>query len=406
LNIAFFSNAYLPVVSGVVRSIESFREALTKQGHNVFIFAQSHNGYEDTTPFIFRYPSFQLPIQADISAAIPFSPIVEQLLQFLKPEVIHTHHPILVGQAAARRAEELSIPLVFTFHTQYTEYTHYVPLPQEVVQEFLKGAIKNWLKEYMQRCQHIIIPSESMKEILVEKYGLRGQYTVIPTGINLEPYRHIDRDEVRSRMGWQEKTVLISTGRLAEEKNWPVLLESHRPVFHEHPDALLVIIGDGPEKESLEEYVRELNIADRVTFTGKLPFTDIPAYLTAADIFVFASVTETQGLVTMEAMAAGLPVVAVDASGTRDIVEDGKQGLLVPNDPDAMANAINDLLDAPEKRKKFKRNALKKAKTFDMENLAKQLVDVYKQAIADKAAGKYVTVEDEERKEQANAITH
>jgi 1,2-diacylglycerol 3-alpha-glucosyltransferase len=396
LHIAFFTNTYLPVVSGVVRSVESFREALTKQGHNVFIFAQSDENYKDKIPFVYRYPSLPLPIQADVPAVIPVSPFVEQLLQFLKPDVIHTHHPFLLGQTAARRAEELSVPLVFTFHTQYTEYTHYFPLPQETIQEFLKGAVKNWLQEYMQRCQHIVIPSESMKEILVDEYGLRACYTVIPTGMDLDPYRHAGGKALRAREGWQDNIVLISTGRLATEKNWSLLLESLRKVYSEHPDMRMVIIGDGPEKSALQEQAVELGIAERVVFTGQLPFEDIPSYLKAADLFVFASVTETQGLVTMEALAAGLPVVAVDASGTRDIVENGRQGFLVPDDPVALAEAINRLLDSPDLRKKFQRNALKRARIFDISKCAKQLVNVYEQAIADKAAERYVVIEDEE----------
>jgi 1,2-diacylglycerol 3-alpha-glucosyltransferase len=401
LHIAFFTNTYLPIVSGVVRSVESFREALTKQGHNVFIFAQSNDEYEDKDPFIFRYPSFSLPIQTDVPAIIPVSPFVEQLLPFIKPDVIHTHHPFLLGQTAARRAEELSIPLVFTFHTQYTEYTHYFPLPQEIIQEFLKDAIQNWLKEFMQRCQHIVIPSESMKEILVTDYGLRDLFTVIPTGLNLEPYRHADGKAIRSREGWQDDIVLVSMGRLAMEKNWQNVLQAAQKVHRDHPEMRLVIIGDGPEKSELQELAAELGIAERVTFTGELLFADIPAYLKAADLFMFASVTETQGLVTMEAMAAGLPVVAVDASGTRDIVENGKQGFLVPDDPDALADSVNRLLASPEKMKKFQRSALKKAKTFDMENCSKHLVKVYEQAIQDKAADRYVTVEtEEEGKEQ------
>lgn len=400
MNIAFFTNTYLPVVSGVVRSVESFREELTRQGHNVFIFAQADGDYEDKIPFIFRYASLPLPIQTDIQAVIPVSPFAEQLLLFLKPEVIHTHHPFLLGQTAARRADELSVPLVFTFHTQYTEYTHYFPLPQEAIQEFLKDTIKNWLKDYMKRCQHIVIPTESMKEILVNNYGLREFYTVIPTGINLEPYRHADGKALRSREGWQDDKVLISTGRLAPEKNLPVLLQSVQKVYCEHPDIRMVILGDGPEKSALQELAAELGIAERVTFTGAVPFEDIPAYLKAADLFIFASVTETQGLVTLEAMAAGLPVVAVEASGTRDTVENGKQGFLVPNDPDALGKAINRLLNSPETMRKFQRSALKRAKVFDMANCARQLVHVYEQAIADKAAGRYVTIENgDERKE-------
>lgn len=400
MHIAFFTNFYLPIVNGVTRSVESFREALTKLNHNVFIFAQADNDYKDEAPFIFRYPSLTLPVYVEVPAVIPVSPFIDQLLPALKLDVIHTHHPFLLGRTAARKAEELDLPLVFTFHTQYQEYTHYVPIPQEAFQDFLKGTIKNWLRDFMAMCQHIVIPSESMKEILINEYGLRDLYTVIPTGIDLEPYRHTDEKAVRPNHGWQNDKLLVSMGRLAIEKNWPVLLQSIQKIYPKHPDIRLVIIGDGPEKSALQEQAAELGIAERVNFIGEIPFGEVPAYLKAADMFVFASITETQGLVTMEAMAAGLPIVAVDGSGTRDIVEDGEQGFLVPNDPAALADSISRMLDAPENMKEFHQNALKRAQTFDMKSCAKQLVNVYEQALEDKAAERYVTIEKEvQRKE-------
>jgi 1,2-diacylglycerol 3-alpha-glucosyltransferase len=396
LHIAQFTNYYLPVINGVVRSVESFRNELTKQGHNVFIFAQEDNDYEDKVPFIFRYPSLTLPTQMDIPAVIPVSPFVDQLLPSLMLDVIHTHHPVLLGQTAASKAEELNLPLVFTFHTQYREYTHYVPFPQDAIQEFLKETVDTWLGNFMRKCQHIVIPSESMEEILISKYGLKDQYTVIPTGIDLTPYQQADGEGLRSSKGWQDDIVLISTGRLAPEKNWETFLHAAAKVYERHPDLRVVLLGDGSDKDMLQDLAAELGIAERITFTGAIPFSEVAAHLKAADIFGFASVTETQGLVTMEAMAAGLPVVAVDASGTRDIVEDGRQGYLVPNDPDALAESINRLLDAPEKRKKFHRNALKRAQTFAMKSCAKQLINVYEQAIEDKAAERYVTIEKED----------
>ena len=395
MHIAFFTNYYHPIVNGVVRSVSSFRETLMKQGHNVFVFAQSDNDYKDNEPFIFRYPSLPLPL-GDISAAIPVSPFVDQLLPILKLDVIHTHHPILLGQTAARKAAELGLPLVFTFHTQYWEYTHYIPFPQEAIQEFLKNAVHKWLKDFMQKCQHIIIPSESMKDFLVREYGLEERYTVVPTGTNLEPFLAADGKSLRQEKGWQDETILISVGRLAAEKNWETLLQAFAKVYSEHPDVRLILIGDGPARESLQTLATELGIAERVTFTGSLPFEEVPAYLKAADVFSFASITETQGLVTIEAMAAGLPVVSVDGSGTRDIVEHGKQGFLVENDADALANGLNQLLSDPGQMKRFRHNALKKAKTFDVDLLSKQMISVYEQAIQDKKADQYVTLKAEE----------
>ena len=129
MHIAYFTNFYLPVVNGVVRSVQSFRDTLSSMGHNVFVFAQEDN-YEDTEPFIFRYPSLHLPLTGDIPAAIPVSPFVDQLIPKLKLDVIHTHHPVLLGQTAATKARDYNLPLVFTFHTQYQEYTHSSHFPR------------------------------------------------------------------------------------------------------------------------------------------------------------------------------------------------------------------------------------------------------------------------------------
>lgn len=400
MHIAFFTNFYHPVVNGVVRSVASFREVLMRQGHNVFVFAQADGNYKDNEPFIFRYPSLPLPLPGDISAAIPVSPFVDQLLPALKLDVIHTHHPILLGQTAARKAAEFGLPLVFTFHTQYWEYTHYFPFPLETIQEFLKNAIHKWMSDFMQKCQHIIIPSESMRDILVKDYGLKDRYTVIPTGTNLDPFQQADGKALRQEQGWQDETVLISVGRLAPEKNWDTLLQAFAQVYRESPELRLVLIGDGPAKDSLQLLASELGIAERVTFTGALPFEEVPRYLKAADAFSFASITETQGLVTIEAMAAGLPVVAVDGSGTRDIVEHGKQGFLVENDPNALAKGIKKLLSDPGRIKRFSNNALKKAKTFDVDQLGKQMIGVYERAIQDKKESLYVTLQTEEPSKQ------
>jgi 1,2-diacylglycerol 3-alpha-glucosyltransferase len=393
MHIAFFTNFYLPVVSGVVRSVVSFREALTRQGHNVFVFAQSKEEYEDQAPFIFRYPSMPLPPPVDVPAVIPVSPFIDQVLPHLKLDVIHTHHPVLLGQTGARKAVELDLPLVFTFHTQYQEYTHYFPLPHEAIQEFLKGAVQNWLRDYMRKCQHIVVPSESMKEILICKYGLRDRYTVIPTGIDLEPYRSTDGKELRRQKNWQDDLVMVSVGRLAREKNWGTLLRAAARAYQRHPDLRLVLIGDGPEKAALQALAGELDISERVTFTGELAFSEVVVYLKAADLFGFASVTETQGVVTMEAMAAGLPVAAVDASGTRDIVDNDVQGFLVPNDPEALAAAIHQLLESPDIMRRFSVKGLEKVETFEVGKLAKKLIRVYEQAIQDKADERFVRIE-------------
>jgi len=393
MHIAYFTNTYLPVVSGVVRSVQSFREALSVLGNNVFIFAQEDD-YEDSEPFIFRYPSLKLPLPGDIPTALPVSPFVDQLLPKLKLDVIHTHHPFLLGQTAAGKARDLNLPLVFTFHTQYHEYTHYVPFSQEQVQEFIKDRVMNYLREYMRKCQHIVIPSESMRSIVVNDYGLVDRYTVIPTGLDITPYKTADGAALRAEWGWPNDRVIISVGRLAEEKNWTTLLQAFALAQKEQTDLRLVLVGDGPQAQALRQLAGELGVADRVLFPGRVSFEEIPTYLKAADLFAFASVTETQGLATLEAMAAGLPVVAVAGPGTSDIVEDGAQGFLVQNDPQDLANGILKLINNPDLVSTFRTNALKKSRAYENKRLARKMLKVYEQAIQDKKDGQFVTVQD------------
>jgi glycosyltransferase involved in cell wall biosynthesis len=234
-----------------------------------------------------------------------------------------------------------------------------------------------------------------MRSVLVNEYGLIDRFTVIPTGIDVTPFKKADGTAIRSQWNWPDDRVIISAGRLAEEKNWVTLLRAFALAQKVQPNIRLILLGDGPQAEALRQLTEELEIADRVTFVGKVPFHEMPNYLKAADMFAFASVTETQGLVTLEAMAAGLPVAAVDGAGTKDILEDGKQGFLTQNDPQDLANGIVKLIENPSLMSKFKTAALRTSRTYDNMRLARKMLKVYEQAIEDKKEEKYVTVEEQ-----------
>ena len=396
MHIAHFTNSYYPVISGVVRSVSAFRKALTELGHNVFVFAQNEPDYVDKEPFIFRYPALDLGLPGDFPATIPFSPFIDNLFPPLKVDVIHSHHPVLLGQAAANKAREYNLPLVFTFHTRYRDYSHYFPLNQEIVQEFIKNTIDSWLRVYMRRCHHIVVPSKSIRDILFSEYYVKGPITIVPTGIELEPYQAADGASIRQQRGWGEQTVLITVGRLAKEKNLGRLLQAFALVVQRHPDVRLVILGDGPYRKDLVELTESLGIAPSVDFVGKVPFEEIPCYLKAADLFCFSSLTETQGLVTVEAMAAGLPVAAVDATGTRDVIEHGKDGLLTPDDSQALAQAISRILDDPGLADRLRAAGLDKARAYSIREQAQKMLSVYQEAIEARIAGRQVHIAEED----------
>lgn len=393
LHIAHFTNMYHPVINGVVRSISDYRKAFTELGHLSFVFAQ-HTDYQDQEPFVFRYPSLELPISLDIPAVIPVSLFVDKLLPSLKLDVIHSHHPVLLGLTAASKAQKLDLPLVFTFHSQYREYSHYLPVPQPDIQDFVQDMIQLWLGNYIRKCHHIIVPSAGMAAILEDEYGLQDGYSIIPNGIDLSPFQHPQDGSLRHQLGWTNSKIMITVGRLAQEKNWQTLLKASAIAMQSDPDLRLVIIGDGAEKPDLIQLAADLGIAARVEFLGKISFDEIPAYLRAADCFVYASVTETQGLVTLEAIAAGLPVVAVDAVGTSDIVREGIEGYLTANDSAALSRGMIKLFKNPENMARFSSAAKQRAYTFSIQNQARQLEAVYYQAIKDHHDGKRVALED------------
>ena len=388
-HIGFFTNTYLPTMSGVVRSISTFRQAFDRMGHNVFVFAQKAAKYHDEEPFIFRYPAVEVPWANDYAFPVPFSSSIDDTLPCLKLNVIHSHHPFLLGETAARKAESLRLPLVFTFHTRYDEYTHYVPFSQELT----KQIADRWIGNYLEKCQHIITPSDSIKELLREN-GVEGDITTIPTGIDLEPFRKAEGDIIRKQRGWGDDTVLISIGRLAKEKSFDTLLEAAAIVMRDHPSVRLAIIGSGMEERSLKKLAHELGIANRVDFVGKVPYEDVPSYLKAADIFYFASTTETQGLVTMEAMAAGLPIVAVDATGTHDAVTNGKEGLLTKDDSAALAQAATLVIDNQELREQLVEGGTARIEWFNIEHQAQRMLKVYDQAIIAKKENRYIRIND------------
>jgi 1,2-diacylglycerol 3-alpha-glucosyltransferase len=387
MHIGFYTNAYNPTISGVVRSVGSFRKALAELGHNVFIFSPQTEDYKDNEPFIFRYPSLDFPQFPDLPFVIPISSSIDHILPSLKMDVIHSHHPVLLGQTAAHNSAKYNLPLVFTFHSRYWEYSRYAG---SFGQDFIKDQIDNILCDYLQKCHHIITPSDSLRQVLMEEYGFRDQISTIPTGIDVALFESLNRQAERQKRKWSDDIVLISAGRLAIEKNWDTLMEAAALLMHENPKVRLVLLGDGSERKKLQKKARTLGIAGRVEMPGGVDLDTVGNYLVAADIFCFASVAEAQGLVTLEAMAAGLPVAAVDGSGTRDVLEDGIQGFMTANDAVAFAQGITKLVTDQELRSKMGLAARTRAREFDIVKQTHKLLDVYSQAQESSRQGRLI----------------
>src|SRR3989337_4055251 len=390
MHIGFFTNAYTPSISGVARSVSCFRKALTELGNNVFIFSPQVEDSDYKEPFIFNYPAFEIPQILDLPFVIPISTSIDHIFPSLKVDIIHSHHPVLLGQTAAHKASIYNLPLVFTFHSLYWEYSRYTG---SLGQDFIKDQIDNILVDYLKKCHHIITPSESLRKILYDNYGCLEKVSTIPTGIELSNYNHLDKEIERKQLGWKDEIILISVGRLALEKTWDTLLEACALVMNDVAKVRLVLLGDGSERKKLRKEARSLGIGDRVEMPGVIDLGDVANYLTAADIFCFASVSETQGLVTLEAMAPGLPIAAIDGSGTRDILQDGIQGFMSINDSSALSEAIRKLVMDGEMRQKMGQAARQKARMFEIRHQAQKLLDVYAQAQESNLKGEMVLVD-------------
>ncbi len=371
-----FTTVYHPTVNGVVVSVDAFRQGLRSLGHDVFVFGPDASGYKDEEPYIFRYPALELPVQK-YPLALPVSPFVDRLLPRLKPHVLHANHPALLGQVAADKSKRLHIPLVFTYHTRYRDYSHYAKLiPQDLVKDF----IEHWLAHFLRGCHQVVVPSGSIEQMVKDTYGIERGLSVVPTGIDAARFRVPDRDEARAELGLSGK-VLVSVGRLAQEKNFDFLIRSLARVTEEVDDVQLIILGEGDERENLETLISCCDLDGQVHLPGLVPHDAIPTYFRAADLFAFASVTETQGLVTLEGMAAGLPVVAVKASGTSDVVEHGRNGFLVDCDEQALAQAILELLGDSQRMAHYSQHSIDLSESFSLENQARKMEAAYREAM-------------------------
>ncbi|HPT69580.1 MAG TPA: glycosyltransferase family 4 protein [Syntrophomonas sp.] len=374
MRIGIFTDSYKPYTSGVVTSITTFRDELTRLGHEVHIFAPSYPHYEDEEPNVYRFYSVPSPTNTDFTLAIPIYPGLGTLVKHLRLDIIHVHSPMIMGRVGLRYARKYNIPLVFTYHTRYDQYVHYVP----VAQDFAKEVTVKYSSSFCNHCDHIIVPSEDIRTI-VQENEVRKPVTVIPTGIPLQKFENGDSAWLRANFDIPtENKILLFVGRLTKEKNLNFLIETFRIIKDKMPKTSLVLTAQGPLEDELKVLCGQLGLSSQdVVFTGAVPYDTLGNVYHSADLFVFSSLTETQGLVLTEAMACGLPVVAVRASGVQDMVDDGVDGILTNLDTDELASAVCRVLGDDILYQHLQKNALLKAESLSARSMALRLEDIY-----------------------------
>ncbi len=387
MHIAIFTNNYLPNPYGVSGSVESFRKELERAGHTVYVLAPSFNGYLDENKYVFRYPSIDFKFKnVRFPIAIPYSHQISRLLEKLEIDVIHSQHPSLLGWQAKRWAKKKNVPLIFTWHTLYDQYAHFVPLIPSAWAAW--WAIGN-AKKYANNSDCVIVPTPSVREIISNWGVFSKKIVAIPTGVDESIFSDGDRGSQRKKLGIAEdEIVLLLVSRLTAEKNVTFLAEVVAKILSQsiRSDAgkvKFIFAGGGDKLEVMKQIFSQAGVAEKVSYLGIINEEKRKDIYAAADIFVYASKSETQGMVISEAMYCGLPVVAVVASGVKDLVINQVTGLLVKEDEKAFTEGIKRLVDDESLRKKFSENARKISRQWYTSKVCTQkLLKVYQASIS------------------------
>jgi 1,2-diacylglycerol 3-alpha-glucosyltransferase len=347
MRVALFTNNYLPFRGGVTTAVETLRQGLHGLGHEAWVFAPAPCAPFADPSGVFRYPSVSAPTYPGFAVPLPVSWTLARTARRLAPDVVHAQHPFLLGPTARRLARRLGRPLVFTYHTRYEKYSHYVPLPERVV-----AALAVRLScRFAASADLVVAPSACIADTLAAR-GVPAPVAVVPTGVALQRFRPGDHRAARERIGLPAGVpICLYVGRLDREKSVERVLDAFALIADALPDARLVLVGQGSHAAALARRAREGPAAARIRFVGGRDPAELPPYYQAADLFLFASETETQGLVLAEAHACGLPAVAVRASGVEEVVRDGETGVLTKADAAEMADAAISLLLDPDRRR-------------------------------------------------------
>ncbi|MBI4246902.1 MAG: glycosyltransferase [Candidatus Rokubacteria bacterium] len=377
MRLALFTNTYLPFRGGVTTSVEMLRCGLEERGHEAWVFAPRFRGATADGGRVVRYPSVPAATYPEFPLAVPFSLRIGRLARQLEFDVFHAHHPFLLGPAARRLARRLGRPLVFTYHTRYDKYAHYVPVRRSLVE----AAAVRLSTAFAARADAVIAPSAVIRDELQAR-GVAVPVAVVPTGVDLERFAPGDHVAARRALGLDARDmVVLYVGRLDREKSVDKVVLAFERIAGTLPRARLVLVGHGTEAERLRRLAAGLSVADQIHFLGARPHAALVPCYQAADLFLFASETETQGLVLAEAAACGVPAVAVAAPGCEEVVRDGETGVLTKGDSVALADAALGLLLDAERRRAMAARAREVAmRWFDVRLQIERTLAVYAEA--------------------------
>jgi glycosyltransferase involved in cell wall biosynthesis len=402
-----FTDSYWPRVNGVSVSVESFSIALMKLGHQVLIICpyypesptQNSLGKDEAhvemlpgripENRIIRVPSIPLPISKEdrISKSHKLFWVSKQIDKFA-PDVIHINSEFVTADFGYYCARINNIPTIYTYHTLWGDYMkNYIPWAPVFILNIVLWIVENTA---LRRSYRVIVPNEVVRDY-VKKYKMKKQPYLLPTGIDdtiFYPRSREENDVFRLSMEdmypkLKQKRILLYAGRVSKEKNIELILKIAPKIIKEQSDVVFLIVGGGPDIYWLKEECGLPGLQDHFVFSGYIRHTMLARIYCISNLFIFPSRTETQGLVTIEAMLSGIPVVAVGERGTATVMRGDNGGFMVPNDENIFAGRVLDLLKDKTLYEKKAADALEYGKSWTMDIMSKQLENIYVEAIAD-----------------------
>lgn len=386
MRILMISDVYFPRINGVSTSTQIFRDELRKRGHEVTLIAPAYPGNQEEADII-RIPSRQ--VMFDPEDRMMRGDKVLALLPMLRNkqyDLIHIQTPFVAHHLGVKLAKSLAIPCLETYHTFFEEYLfHYVPF---VPRSFMRALARGFTRKQCNAVDSLIVPSTAMRDVL-QGYGVTTAMKIIPTGMELDKLKSCNGPAFRQRYNIPaQRPTLVHIGRVAHEKNIDFLFGMLTHLRKRIPDILLVVAGEGPALKHLRKLSMKLNISEHVLFVGYLSRADalLDCYC-AGDAFVFASRTETQGLVLLEAMALGVPVVSTAVMGTKDILQPQRGALVAQEDPVLFAETVTRLLQNEFLRNRLSKEGREYVREWSAPVMTERLVDYYQQLMQAKQAG-------------------
>ncbi len=380
MKIAMVTDTYYPQLNGVSVSVDNFSSELKALGHEVTIIAPKIGKYKDKKANIIRLPSLKILSSAEPALHIPFPIPDKNFREFyhLDFDIVHAHGNGAFSLLAYQLARMKNIPYVLTFHTVLTEYTHYI-LNGKIIKPSM---IATGLKFFANRCDGIITPSEKMK-LALNSYGVKKSISVIPNILLEKNFKKEKSNYLRKRFSIpKESKILLSVGRLGKEKNFTFIIEVFEQLSKKDKNSNLVIVGPGPEKQKLQNLVIDKKLENRIHFTGKVQRNLMSKVYGSSDIFIFASTTEAQGLVVLEAAAAGLPLITVDDLAFKNVVVNNVNGYTSPLDIKIFVDKLLYLIKNEKLMNEMGEESLKIVpKNFSAEIYTKKLIKLYESLI-------------------------